>query len=62
MFTRIRHWLTTMRCEGCGQRVEAVYGHHGDWRCNPCILRRVRAGFIMAKLERDGILTIVKES
>lgn len=62
IISRIRRWLNTMKCDGCAQRVESVYQHHGVWRCNPCIVRRVRAIFILRQLERDGILTIVKES
>lgn len=27
-------------CGDCGRNPGAVYWHHNDWRCNPCIVAR----------------------
>lgn len=62
IITRVRRWFATMRCDGCDQRVKAVFHFHGIWRCNPCIIANLKSDGILRRLERDGILKIVKES
>jgi hypothetical protein len=61
MFAWLRHRLHTLRCPGCGLRFDHLYRVGDTARCNPCITGQLKAEGIVRRLERDGILTIVKE-